>query len=602
MEQTGLFDTLIARPKVLSGFKPDEFPAIASAGIKLIALDEETTGKNKWKDLPVGTAISLPDGRDFYLGCRHQGGGNHSLQAYHEWKRRELRDLTIVNLNTAFDSEVNRNDHVDLEAQGCRVIDVAHNAALLDEHRFGGFNLNALGKEYVGRGKVECPVAPKDIHRVHAGEVAPYAKGDSRLAMDVYLKQKPLLAADDLDYVAELESDLIWVTNEMERNGAPIDLDKLGGWRKQIAQEIEDGMLDLYRQTGLRVNPSSPQDMLRMFKQIGLPYVDSQADTLKRVAHPAVQKALWVKQRQSLHSKYIDKYWSLAKDTGILRYALHQLRSQENELTGERGTITGRYSSSGGDGWGINCQQVMKPSKQRKKFGDAYLIRELFIAAKGEAGIVSSDAAQIEFRLFAEYARNPMMLAAYRADPWTDFYQFVVDMLKEVADYTIARDDSKVLNLATIYGQGRQKRMDGLGVDEETLEVIDAAYNRAFPQARRLMRKTTELAEKRGWVKTMLGRRGRFPDKDRYYRALNKIIQGTAADVNKLKLRRVYQERKRLGLRMSMTVHDELVAGMQDQGMLPEFEKVMQIQELPKCLVPILWDTGFGANWKEAGE
>jgi DNA polymerase-1 len=193
-----------------------------------------------------------------------------------------------------------------------------------------------------------------------------------------------------------------------------------------------------------------------------------------------------------------------------------------------------------------------------------------------------------------------MMLQAYRDNPNTDFYAYVVKMLKEVADYTITREDSKVLNLASIYGQGKDKRQKGLGVDEETRETIDSAYSRAFPEAARLLRQAAELGESRGYVKTYLGRRGRFDEEhDRFYSALNKVIQGTAADIMKKKILRLHQMRKELEITPRMTVHDEADGDLCNPDKKKLLQEVLDYQEIP-TRVPILWDLGIGKNWADA--
>src|SRR5579859_3398594 len=97
---------------------PSELPSLD--GVPALAIDQETTGKNKFKDKVVGTAVYLPDGRGFYLPKRH-AGGNLDAEVIDNWKRKELKNKLIVNLNTGFDAEVELQDGIDLEAQGCEL-------------------------------------------------------------------------------------------------------------------------------------------------------------------------------------------------------------------------------------------------------------------------------------------------------------------------------------------------------------------------------------------------------------------------------------------------------------------------------------------------
>src|SRR5690606_34060437 len=102
-----------------------------------------------------------------------------------------------------------------------------------------------------------------------------------------------------------------------------------------------------------------------------------------------------------------------------------------------------------------------------------------------------------------------------------------------------------------------QAGADMLGVDLETYQDIARDYDAQFPEADALLKRAKRLAETRGYVKTLLGRRSRFPNGERTHKALNAVIQGTAADDHKLTLVRLYEERKRLAITMRLTVHDE---------------------------------------------
>jgi DNA polymerase-1 len=149
---------------------------------------------------------------------------------------------------------------------------------------------------------------------------------------------------------------------------------------------------------------------------------------------------------------------------------------------------------------------------------------------------------------------------------------------------------------------GMEKQARSLGIDEETNVKINNAYNRAFPEARKLMNKAMRVAEERGYVKTFLGRRGRFPEKKNYHSALNKVLQGTAADIMKLKLCVMYYEmRKEFDLTMRSTVHDEANSDAPMDIDREKYEARMNEQMLDLD-VPILWKTGYGHNWMEAGD
>lgn len=610
-EQGTLFqpDELVQR----GSWKPPESLPVLQGKFDRIGFDQETNGNDKFSSLPCGTAIATPDGKKYYLPRRHLGGGNLDPALYERWAKTELRHLTLVGLNIGYDAECSRNEGIDLEAQGCQLHDVAHAAALLNEHRYGGFNLDDIGKEYVGRGKRETRVLAKDLHKVHSSLAGEYAEDDAMLALDVDTVQRPLLQQEGLNQVMALEDGLLWANNHMERNGARLDRAKLVQWDQEIKELWSSTVLSIHRQTGMKINPNSPQDLTSLFKHLGLANEILTAsgdqsftkEILESYHHPIVKMVLDARQCSSLRSKYLDKYLKQIGTGDILRYHLYQLRAGEEDF----GTVSGRYSSAN-----VNIQQVFKAEKQEEMFGGHYIIRELFIP-DDDTDFFAGDASQIEFRLFGHYSKSRKIIGAYQDDPWKDFHEMVAQILGQ------KRSEAKHNNFGKIYGMGRRKTCRRLGLacvcgcddrefwnnDQHTdgcpaikgNAIIDQ-YDEEFPEAKRLMKTAMDLAGRRGWVKTILGRVARFPDGQRLHAALNRVIQGSAADLFKLKLLRLYRERQTLGIhKLRMPVHDEATGDLQRGGdYRRRLVECFQEQEL-ELKVPILWDVAFGASWKE---
>lgn len=607
MYQRDLFDIPMEAPK---GWRPpDVLPELSN--VKKLCVDAESTGKKKHEDDAVGFALYHAGGGT-YLPFGHRGGGNLDPGIVKRWAERELRNKTIVNVNTGFDSEIFRRFGVDLEAQGCALRDIAHSAALLNEHRFGGFNLNSLAKEYLGVDEQKIPINKERIAEYPAWQVAPYAIQDAKLAYHIDETQMPLIAKEDLGRVLQLESDLIYVVNEMERNGARLDVEKLHKWKRLIQEDIEAASIKLWRTTGKRINPDSAKDMDILFRHCGLnAHVSYAAEILKELDYPEIQAALKIRRFKSMLSKYIVKYLRAVEPNGIIRFSLYQLRGDEY------GTITGRFSSAN-----INIQQVMKVEKQEETLGLEYIIRELFIPDDG-FDFFAADASQIEFRLFAHYSGSERLIKAYNDDPDIDFHMLVTKMmLPGVAEEILKkkRKDMKHNNFGKLYGMGVKKLCDRLGYSctcgepeefwredahDHTCPAITglriaAEYDREFPEAKELSNEAMRLAERRGWVKDLLGRRGRFPDKRGYHKALNKVIQGSAATINKVKLLETYRNRKELEIhKMRLTVHDEIAGDNVRRPDWGERYKKFLDQQSFNLKVPILWDVAVGRNWKE---
>jgi DNA polymerase-1 len=357
------------------------------------------------------------------------------------------------------------------------------------------------------------------------------------------------------------------------------------------------------REAGFEMNPDKSQDWERLFGKLNIPittFTETGAPSftdaiLKTVEHPTVQAARRAGKLASIRSKYLLPYSEAVGSDGILRYSLHQLRADDY------GTVSGRFSSSK-----VNIQQVMRISSQRAAFGYAeddeshddeiFIIRQLFIPARGKH--LCSDARQIEYRLAAHYAAPPKMLEAYRQDPLTNYHKFVQKLVGQYRQ-GFSYSSTKTLNFMKLYGGGKAHTAEMLGLPQAESDAFVDAYDRSFPEMKNLLQTAARLAEQRGYVKTYLGRRARFKDHKRMHKALNRVIQGTAADVMKTKIVELHNERKATGFLMRFTVHDEVDGDAQDEGSTACVEAVLNRQSY-EFNVPILWETGDGPNWAVA--
>jgi len=592
-------------------------------GIPTLALDVETDGLRWWEQhRPIGLSITLPSGLTQYLPWGHRGGGNLDEGVVKRWAQRELRGKHIINLNTRFDVHHMRCWGVDLEAQGCTVSDIAHSAALLDDHR-QKFSLDALSQDYLGQEKVGKDLDATAMAEYHAGTVAPRAESDTRQVWALHQLFDPQLSEQDLQQVKAVENQIIYVVCEMEKNGTPIDVDLLQDWLKESEQQYLRALWQIYRETNRTINPSSPKDLEKLFTHLNLPIAHtpdgrpSFTDAVLASHHdPIVEKVRTARRLASLRSKYLLKYEKGVGSDGVLRYALHQLRAMAGPLeTRSAGTVTGRFSSTAIDrGVGINVQQVMTPAKQIAAFGtDQFLIRQLHRPAAGQW--LSADAMQIEYRLFAHEAKNPKVLKAYAADPLLSFHKLVWDEVRKLKP-DISYKQQKNLNFAKLYGAGTVKiahMLELITAEEvETLRAEKATwthpklqgarhameiYARVLPEVGQMLKRSTMAAESLGYVTTILGRRTRFTGRhNEYYKALNFSIQGSAADVMKLKLIALHQERKKTCFRLRFTVHDEVNGDAPDQACVDAVHNILNDQAVP-LRVPILWDVSTGPTW-----
>jgi len=574
-----------------TGWRALETLPVLDSRFRRLAFDSEWTGTDwRGEDKPVGYSFALEDGRNFYLPIGHQGGGNLDAGLVHRWMRDNLKGKTIVTLSGKGDLNMSRKMGVDLEALGCKINEVQHKAALLSDMR-RSFKMEDLAKDFLGKHKGE--IERKDIWQLPASDVGPYAEQDARLTLEIDDALIPKIREEQLERVLDLEDSLIWCTLEMERNGVPLNVNKLYRWKSEINRRFEKIILLIAEGTGVKCNPNSANDLATLFGILGLTYHRTPPtlnypngqpsftdEFLKSVKNEYVQLVREGRALDSLSSKYVAKY---AKEliNGFLYYQLHQLKGDEY------GTIAGRYSSSK-----VNIQQVFKPSKQFKKIGlTSYMIRELFEPAPGMLWL-RADASQIEFRGFVHYSKSERLIKIYNENPEADFHTEVSEICK------IDREPAKTINFLMLYGGGRDKLAFQLGLSRTESDIMYEEYCNRFPETRTLMDTVMSVAKNRGYVKTIMGRRARFPNGERLHIALNRVLQGTAADIMKLKLLQAYNERKQLELTIRLTVHDEL------DGDVPGVEHGKRVKEMLESpieglgiRVPILWETKTGANW-----
>lgn len=650
-------------------WKVPELPSLSQ--FDEIIIDHESTGLAWWRDDEIiGTGLWTPDGVTRYFPVRHKIGPNIPIEQYREWWRREVRGKRVVNIRTKFDLHLTRKEGIDLEAQGCTFGDVAHYAALLDDHRTH-FNQKDLVAAFLGSeaGKM----TETDGYQLDASRFAEYPAGlvARRAEHDVLmvaLLQKamwPQLTEQGLHRVRQVEDGIIPVVVEMEHNGAPIDVEKLDLWCRQSEEDVKRCLLEIQQMTGVLLEtPNKRDDLLRLFHAINTePPRDAETgnpsfadDLLAEVKHPVIpilRKAIAI---ASLRSKFLLKYQKSVAGNGILRYELHQLPYERDSKdgTGAGGAVSGRFSSAAMQYYvegrqtkdGGNIQQVFGVKSQydpKRDFNPTqdYIVRKLFVPDRTthpRAKWFRADMRQIEYRRFVHYSESQRLIDSYRKDPLTDYHVLVHGLIVEHTGRDFERTHVKNLNFASLYGAGLLKIAFMIGEinEAELLELRDVqresgnkaaigdprvaktkslyeTYHAMFPEVRELLNLASETAkpghddscrkycthEHRGFVRTILGRRARFRKGDRMYSALNRVIQGTAADDNKVTLIDVHKERHSLGFLPRFTVHDELCGDLFEPETLPELAQFLNTQRL-ESKVPILWDSNTGDSWADS--
>jgi len=460
-----------------AGWRPDEPPVLD--GITELAHDTETTGLRWWAgDRVVGRSVAWWEGdrvRSVYLPTGHRGGGNLDAAVVRRWEHEQLRGKHLDGLNEKFDVHSARESGTDLVKMGCTFGDVGLNAALLDDHR-KYFNLESIARDVLGVGKVEG-LDKTRIADYPAWMVAEYARRDAELVLRIKKLQLPVIRLQGLDRVYALENACIPATVEMERNAAPIDVEKLHRWIQESERRLNALHLQIAAAAGHQVNPDRHDDMVRLFRERGLESDEvtesgapsfSDAVLARAARHdPVVALVRRAAHLADLRAKFLVPYWRDSRSDGLLRYSLNQLRCDREE-GGQQGTVSGRYSSSQPvKGFGANIQQVLAVSKQlrlhchlceadwgrwktseqtRRHYAEhpeAFVVRELFVPRSGL--LAAPDAKQIELRVFAHLSGSDRLAKIYADDPDTDFHAVVGDI---VAAYRPDFERKRIKNLA----------------------------------------------------------------------------------------------------------------------------------------------------------
>ena len=355
-----------------------------------------------------------------------------------------------------------------------------------------------------------------------------------------------------------VELPLCPVLAEMEQAGFLVDRGALGTFGEMLAQGIDASRQQIYDLAGTEFNINSPKQLGEiLFDRLGLPAYkktkrgySTNAEVLEKLRwqHPIVEQILEYRQLTKLKSTYVD---GLTKVMGP-DCRIHT--SFQNTVT-----ATGRLSSTE-----PNLQNI----PVRTPLGAE--MRKMFIAGPGNV-LVDADYSQIELRLLAHIAQDPVMIEGFRTG--ADIHTITAAQVFGVPEELVTRQmrsSAKAVNFGIVYGISEFSLAKDIGVTRgEAKEYMDRYFS-TYAGVRAYQKRVVEEAKERGYVSTLMGRRRELPelkDSNRNKRAfgervaLNMPIQGTAADIMKLAMIRVQQRLKEEGLagRLVLQVHDELI-------------------------------------------
>jgi DNA polymerase I-like protein with 3'-5' exonuclease and polymerase domains len=574
----------------------------------------------------VGIAIAAGD-QAWYFPIRHENGHNLDPKMTMRWLKKQMATPHIDKImhNATYDLGWLLAEGV--EVQG-RVIDTMITGAIVDENRFS-YSLNNLGKDYIDMRKDEkmlraaakdWGIDPKaDMWRLPASYVGAYAEQDAFMTMKLWDRLKTEISSQDLTHIFDLETSLIPLMVKMRQNGVRVDLDKADIARAGLRTKVQELKAYIKHRTGVDIEPWAAASVQQVFDALNLQYPKTEAGApsftkqyLNAHPHEVCQAVVRLREFDKADSTFIDSILR-HEHKGRIHTEFHQLRSDDG------GTVTGRFSSSN-----PNLQQIPARDPDIKK-----LIRGLFIPEEGQKW-GSFDYSSQEPRLLVHFAASmPDSMRSPVVDNIVEeYHKGDVDLHQMVADIAgITRKQAKVVNLGIMYGMGVGKLAAQLGVSDVEAKNIIEEHRTKVPFVKQLAEVASKQAEKNGQIRTVLGRLCRFhlweptsfgynqplpleEAKEKYggvnrlrraftYKALNKLIQGSAADQTKKAMADCYAE----GLIPLLTVHDELCFSVEGEEQAARIKHIMEtglplrIPSKVDADIPAL--RGLPNNWGE---
>ncbi len=572
---------------------------------QVLSLDTETTGTDPISAELVGMSFSFEENQAFYVPVPPDG--EEAQKIVNIFKPVfENEKIVKVGQNIKYDLLVLENYGVTLKGKMFDTM-IAH-YVLQPELRHGMDYLAEIYLKY-DTIKIEELIGPKgknqkNMRDLPPNEVYKYACEDA----DVTLKLKNVLEGELAengvkDLFEEIEMPLVPVLAYMERNGVRIDTEALKETSRHFTARMNQIEEEVHQLAGTNFNIASPKqvgeilfDKLKIVEKAKKTksgqYVTSEEvlESLKG-KHEIVSKILEHRGLKKLLGTYIDALPQLINPkTGRIHTSFNQTV-----------TATGRLSSSN-----PNLQNIPVRNEDGKE------IRKAFIPDDG-CEFFSADYSQIELRIMAHLSEDPHMIEAFNEEQ--DIHAATAAKIYKEPLEGVTREQrskAKTANFGIIYGISVFGLAERLNVDRKEAKALIDGYFETYPHVREYMDKSIRSAREKGYIETIFKRKRYLPDINSHNavvrgyaerNAINAPIQGSAADIIKVAMVRIYQRFMKEGIRskMILQVHDEL-----NFSVLPEEkEKVKQIvisemESAYKMKVPLRADCGWGKNWLEA--
>lgn len=570
-----------------------------------LSFDTETTSTDAISAELVGLSFAVEPFKAFYVPVpENREEAMKVLEIFRPVY--ESEHILKIGQNVKYDLEVLANYGIELKGEMFDTM-IAH-YLLQPELRH---NMDYMAEVYLNYQTIHIDelIGPrgknqKSMRDVPPADVCEYASEDADITLQLYNALEPKLKESDLyPLFRDIEMPLVRVLAEMEMNGVLIDTNAL----KETSVAFTERMLELerkiYEEAGEEFNISSPRQVGDiLFEKLKIvekakktktgQYVTSEEvlQQLKNKA-PIVSNILAYRGLKKLLGTYVDALPKLINPrTGHIHTSFNQTV-----------TATGRLSSSD-----PNLQNIPVRGEDGKD------IRRCFIPEPG-CLFFSADYSQIELRVMAHLSNDANMIEAFREGH--DIHTATAAKIYKESLDSVTRDQrtkAKRANFGIIYGITMFGLAQNLDIERSEAKQLIDGYFATYPQVQAYMEQSKEMARKNGYAETFLHRRRYLPDINSHNatvrnfaerNAINAPIQGSAADIIKVAMVRIYNRFKRENIRskMILQVHDELnFSVLPEEKDLVERIVIEEMQNAYALRVPLIADCGWGKNWLEA--
>lgn len=575
---------------------------------KEICFDTETTGMDANDVELVGMSFSFKPGEAYYVPCPPDQEATRTILKKFEPVFNK-KDILWIGQNLKYDMLVLKWYGYELKGESFDTM-LAHYVIEPDgKHSMDMLSARFLGYEPV---PIEELIGKKGKNQMNMRDVAiekitEYAAEDADITLQLKQVLAPLIKSREVERVfQEVENPLAKVLMDMEYEGVKVDVDFLREYSKELEREAAIAEDSVYKQAGVKFNLASPRQLGEvLFEKLKLDpkakktktgqYATGE-DVLLKLAHQSkiVEDILVFRELTKLKSTYVDSLPELInRKTGRVHTSYAQSVA-----------VTGRLASNN-----PNLQNIPIRTERGRE------IRKAFIARDSNHVLISADYSQIELRIVASMSGDPAMCEAFKKG--VDIHTATAAKVYGIEESAVTKEQrykAKSVNFGIIYGQSAFGLADNLGISRtEAKEIIDN-YKKQFAGIQRYMDDTINFARENGFVQTIVGRKRWLRDINSANftvrgfaerNAINSPIQGTAADMIKLAMVKIYHEfrKHKFQSRMILQVHDELVFdAVQDEV---ETIKPIILDCMRSALplpndVPVEAEVGSGFNWLEA--